>query len=253
MAVYNEIKVIEAKMNSLLALDYPKDKITFHIGSDCSKDGTNEVLQQIASVNSNIKFKIFESRQGKPNLINKLVASAKSQTKHETIYLLTDASVMLEENCLKQLVKHYKNPEIFLVDANMQSLGLEKGGISKSEGTYIQSEVRVKDMESRLWGKMIGPFGGCYTIRSSYYVPVPENFLVDDFYITMRGYEKGGKAINELQALCYEHVGFSAQEEYKRKTRISAGNFQNLFTFWKLWLPPFSKLGWGRFLLFLQC
>jgi len=154
---------------------------------------------------------------------------------------------MLEKNCLKNLVRHFKNPEIFLVDANMQSLGLEKGGISKSEGTYIQSEVRIKDMESRLWGKMIGPFGGCYTIRSTYYTPVPSNFLVDDFFITMKGYEKGGKAINELQALCYEHVGFSAQEEYKRKARISAGNFQNLFTFWKLWFPPFSKLGFAFF------
>ncbi len=247
MAVHNEMAIIEEKIESLLALDYPKDKIEFFIGSDNSSDGTNELLFAYAGKNPSIHITVYAERQGKPNLINQLVSKAKLTTKDDRIYLLTDASVILETNCLKALVKHFKNEEIFLVDANMKSTGLEKGGVAKSEGTYIKSEVRIKDMESRTWGKMIGPFGGCYTIRSSYYSEVPKNFLVDDFYITMKGYEKGGNAINELSAICYENVGFSSQEEFKRKARISAGNFQNLWNFKSLWFPPFTKLGFAFF------
>jgi hypothetical protein len=36
-------------------------------------------------------------------------------------------------------------------------------------------------------------------------------------------------------------------EEYRRKSRISAGNFQNLFTFPHLWWPPFNPLRFAFF------
>jgi cellulose synthase/poly-beta-1,6-N-acetylglucosamine synthase-like glycosyltransferase len=135
-----------------------------------------------------------------------------------------------------------------------------------------------------IWGKMMGPFGGCYALRSDYFVPVPPNYLVDDFYIAMRALEKGGKAGIELNAHCYEGVSHDIREEYRRKRRISSGNFQNLNTFKSVlfqfdilsylffshkvlrWLTPFFILiGWlasgilawkGSFLfqiLFLGC
>lgn len=248
MAVHNEEYVIREKMESLLALDYPKDKLSFFIGSDNSSDGTNAIIEGFSSKLPTLSFIPFFERQGKPNLINQLVEKASEENESSSvIYLLTDASVMLAPDCLKELVKHFKNDNIFLVDANMNSLGLDLGGISKSEGAYMKSEVRIKDMESRAWGTMIGPFGGCYALRGSYYHHVPENYLVDDFYITMKGYEKSGQAINELNANCYEMVGVSNKEEFKRKARISAGNFQNMRTFSKLWFPPFNKLAFAFF------
>ena len=47
----------------------------------------------------------------------------------------------------------------------------------------------------------------------------------------MRAFEKGGNAINEMEAKCFEAVSHDISEEYRRKSRISAGNFQNLATF----------------------
>jgi hypothetical protein len=78
---------------------------------------------------------------------------------------------------------------------------------------------------------MLGPFGGCYAIRSDYFSPVPPNFLVDDFYIAMGAFERGGLAVNDLEAYCYEAVSHSIKEEFRRKKRISAGNYQNLRRF----------------------
>lgn len=247
MPVHNEEAVLHEKLASLKNLVYPGN-IHFFIGSDNSSDHSVSILETAKTNFTNFHFIDFKTRQGKPNLVNQLVQQAKELPGfEESIFLLTDASVMLEKDCLQQLVKHFKNPEIFLVDAAMQSMGLSSQGISQSEGVYIRTEGLLKSWESRAFGKMMGPFGGCYTLRASYYTPVPHNFLVDDFYITMKGFAKGGMAINEPNALCFEKVGQEQKEEFKRKRRISAGNFQNLVAFWRNWLPPHDALSFAFF------
>jgi len=51
-------------------------------------------------------------------------------------------------------------------------------------------------------------------------------------------------AIRTLEAVCDEPVSHKIEEEFKRKKRISTGNFQNLFHFRGL-LNPFSTLGFS--------
>src|SRR5690606_33586008 len=73
-----------------------------------------------------------------------------------------------------------------------------------------------------------GAFGGCYALRASYFPVVPSSFLMEDFFISLSVLQKRKQAIFEPKALCTEDVSNEVTEEFKRKTRISAGNFQNL-------------------------
>jgi len=138
------------------------------------------------------------------------------------------------------LIKHYKNSEISLVGGNIVSSRLNRDGISIQETTYISRENKIKYWEGKVWGAMIGAFGGCYSIRAEYFAPVPRNFFMDDFYITMNVIEKKGLSIFEPKAGCYEDVSNKIAEEFKRKMRISIGNFQNLGRYARLLYPPFS-------------
>tara|TARA_B100000378_G_scaffold258908_1_gene238514 strand:- start:1735 stop:2322 length:588 start_codon:yes stop_codon:yes gene_type:complete len=90
---------------------------------------------------------------------------------------------------------------------------------------------------------LMGPFGGCFAIRKSLFIPIPENFMVDDFFVCMNILKNGNLAINDLDAVVYEDVSNQISEEFRRKRRISMGNFINLFHFKKLLLKPFTKLG----------
>ena len=249
MSVYNEERVIEEKLQCLFELDYPADKWRIFIGSDCSADQTNAIVSKWAEKEERLQFFPYQQRRGKPGVINELVREATQLEPmgKDHIFLITDANVMLTPPVLKSLTKHFKNEDIAVVDAHMIHTGMKKEGISKVENQYISSEVRVKYLEGVIWKKMIGPFGGCYSIRSNYYSDVPSNFLVDDFYITMRAFEQKGGAINELEAKCYEGVSHDIKEEYRRKARISAGNYQNLLTFPHLWWPPFRTLNFAFF------
>jgi len=238
IAAYNEQDVIKEKVMSIINSNLPSSKIEIIIGSDCSTDNTNEIISKLANNHSFINVKIFTERSGKSSVVNKLVKQAKNE-----IIILTDANIIFSKNTIKSLIRHFKDSKIGLVDSNMVNIGIKKSGISLQEKTYISSEVKFKHAESKLWGMLMGPFGGCFAIKKSLFVPIPENFMVDDFFICMNILKNGNLAINDLDAVVYEDVSNQIYEEFRRKRRISMGNFINLFHFKKLLLKPFSRLG----------
>ena len=249
MSLYNEEKVIRQKLETLLNQNYPADKLRIFIGSDGSADGTNAIVTEMTAGKPGVHFFPFAERRGKPGVLNHLVDIAFEHLPASPahVLLITDASVMLSPDVTFHLVKHFRHPDIAVVDAYMLHTGLEDDGISRSEDRYISREVRLKHLESIVWRKMIGPFGGCYALRSDHFSKVPSNFLVDDFFITMKAFERGGLAVNEPQAVCYEPVSHDWREEFRRKARISAGNFQNMALFRKLWWPPFNAAAFAFF------
>lgn len=236
LAVYNEELVIEEKIQSTFNTNYPLAKIKFFIGSDASTDKTNELIAKYAQQYP-IQLEVFPGRTGKSGIINRLAALAS-----EEIFILTDANVFFKEDTIYQLVKHYKNNEIAQVGGNIINPIFKSDGISYQEKSYLTRENTIKYQEGILWGTMIGAFGGCYSIRANNYTPVPQNFLMDDFYISMNVLENKKKAINELDAQCIEDVSNKIEEEFRRKVRISAGNFQNLNRYKALLWPPYTGL-----------
>lgn len=234
MAAHNEEAVLEEKLAGLAAQVYPGN-LAFYIGSDCSTDRTNAILQSWSDRDARFHPTLFNTRQGKPNIINQLAASAGS----EGIFVLTDASVMLRPDTIAALVRPMtEDHRIGVVDATMVQTGGKAAGIGRAETTYINREVAIKRAEGRRWGAMIGPFGGCWALRAVAFRPVPGNFLVDDFYLCMSAYEAGWRGVSSAEAVVYEGVGQSIKDEFRRKVRISSGNWQNLVRFRRLWWPP---------------
>ena len=238
IAAYNEQEVIKEKVMSIINSNFSSSKMEIIIGSDCSTDNTNEIISELAKNHSFLNAKIFTERSGKSAIVNKLVKQAKNE-----ILILTDANIIFSKNTIQSLIRHFKNSKIGLVDSNMVNIGIKKSGISLQEKTYISSEVKFKHAESKLLGMLMGPFGGCFAIRKSLFIPIPENFMVDDFFVCMNILKNGNLAINDLDAVVYEDVSNQISEEFRRKRRISMGNFINLFHFKKLLLKPFTKLG----------
>jgi len=229
MAAYNEEAVIREKINSITSGLYPADRLEILAGSDASTDATNEILSSLEKEIPILKFFPFATRQGKPGIINRLAQHASGE-----ILVLTDANVLFNPDTLLEIVKPFSDPKMGLVDTRMVNLGMKIEGISYQEKAYISREVDIKTMESRLWGTMMGPFGGCFAIRRELFGPIPDNFLVDDFYLNMKVLEQGYKAVNHPEAIVFEDVSNDPSIEFRRKVRIATGNFQNLVRFKKL-------------------
>jgi cellulose synthase/poly-beta-1,6-N-acetylglucosamine synthase-like glycosyltransferase len=226
IAAHNEEKHIGRKIGTVLNGSFPVEKLELLVGSDASVDLTNSILMQLAASNPCLQLFLCEERTGKPGMINMLAEKARGE-----ILVITDANVMLDSSTLTELVAPFSDERIGLVDSMPVSTGIKRDGISRQEKFYTGREVSIKEYESRLWGSMMGPFGGCYAVRKSLYRPVPGHFLVDDFFINMSVLEAGSHCISNLDSMVFEDVSNNPWEEFRRKKRISAGNFQNLARF----------------------
>jgi cellulose synthase/poly-beta-1,6-N-acetylglucosamine synthase-like glycosyltransferase len=255
MAAYNEEKVIGEKIASVLDTTYPLQKITIYIGSDASTDRTDSIINEFAQKNPQVKLVRFGGRTGKSGIINQLAADAKQE-----VFILTDANVIFKRETIFNLIRHFKKENIAQVAANIIKVSPSNKGIASQEKSYIALENKIKYAESVRWNIIMGAEGGCYAIRKENFSPVPKNFYMDDFYITLNVIEQGKQIVFDKEAICNEDVPTQSQEEFKRKVRISIGNFQNLSRYKKLlwkfngislafwshkvlrWLTPFSLM-----------
>lgn len=242
MAVHNEEKILAEKIQSILNSDYPAHLYEIIIGSDASNDKTNDLLNDFSARYNNLQAGFFNKRQGKIKIINNLIKKAKAN-----IIIFTDADVIFTKSTLYELIKYFKEKKIGLVDSNLQKPETEKKGVSIQENFYINFELFVKNKEGIISGIMMGPFGGAYAIRKELYEAVPDNFLVDDFYINMKILKKKYWSINNPKAIAYDNGTDEIKAEFKRKIRISTGNFQNLKAFYSILFSKRKLLAFSFF------
>ena len=226
IAAYNEEKVIEKKILSIFNTNYPSSKLKVFIGSDASTDRTDQIISNLTNTYSNIEFIKFKGRVGKISIINHLQSLC-----DEPVLILSDANVIFKQNTIFELVKYFKDSNVGLVSANIIKESSNNDGISYQEKKYLNFENKIKASESYAFNFIMGAEGGCYAIRNNLFSKVPSNFIVDDFFITMQVLERKNYALLNNLAICIEDVTTDISSEYRRKVRISSGNFQNLFFF----------------------
>lgn len=231
MAAYNEEQVIRKKMDSMLNTEYPKELLEIWVGSDCSTDKTDEILKEYAQKYEQVHFIRFDLRTGKPQIINQLQKKVNAE-----ILILTDADTLFNSMTIPELMRPLNNPKIGGVQASFISTAPKNKDVSYQEVAYNNRELMIKKGESRL-GCVIGAYGACYALRNELYVPVPPNFIVDDFFLFMNVLLKGYATVINEKAVCEMEISGDSKIEFQRKIRIGSGNYQNFFYFRSFWLP----------------
>lgn len=239
VAAYNEEKVIEKKIRSVFNTTYPLQSIKVYVGSDASTDGTDAIVESLQKEFSQLELVKFEGRSGKISIINHLQSLG-----DEDILIMTDANVIFQPGTLFELVKKFKDPEVGIVAGNIIKESVTNDGIEYQEKIYLSIENKIKSSESNAFRQIMGAEGGCYAIRNSLFSKVPQKFIVDDFFITMQVITRGKNTLFNAAAICMEDVASDVSGEYRRKVRISSGNFQNMFFFRKLLLSFWKPVGY---------
>lgn len=237
-AAYNEEVVIQEKLLSVFECDYPAEKLHVLVGSDKSTDRTDEIVLNLTRKYQNLQLVRFEQRTGKSGIINKLV-----ELSNTAVIVATDANIIFRPDTLFELVKHFKQPEIKLIGGNLMYTSKREKGIAMQEHVYLNWENKIKQAESIRWRLVVGVEGGCYAIRRDWFTAIPPLTFMEDFFITLDTLQRGGQVWFAPEATCFEDVSTELGEEFKRKVRISIGNWQNLNRFSGLITTPFYPLG----------
>lgn len=213
LSVHNEEKLIERRIDNLLSLDYPSDKIEILVGSDGSTDGTNERLARLKS--ERVRTFIFPTWQGKPSVLNALARETRGG-----IFVFADARQYWEKGALRALVRNFAD----------KSVGMASGLIYEGEeGMYRKYENFIRLSESR-YGSVPGTSGPFYGLRAELFKPLPADTILDDFILPMEVIRQGYRSVLEKSAVAND-ITFTLAQEKVRKVRTLAGNFQAFFRY----------------------
>jgi len=240
LAVYNEETNIENKIQTLRELDYPLGRMEILIGSDGSTDGTDEIIKKGMEKFPEIKFYKQEKRKGKPSMLNLLVEKAQND-----ILVFTDARQRLDKNAVSELVKYMEDPKVGAVSGAL-FYESEDNNSGTGIGLYWKYEKLIRKAESRM-GSMLGATGAFYAVKRRLYKQMPEDLILDDIYLPMKIVEMGYRAIFDKKAKVYDKLFSTPKEEFMRKTRTLAGNFQLFYYLRGLFNPFKGKISWQFF------
>lgn len=224
LAVYNEEDVIEAKVAATFAQQYPA-RVRLLIGTDACTDATDRLLEQLKYRFPDIVHRRFLQRTGKPQILNVLAKEATAP-----ILVLTDADALPDAGCLLALVAPFGDAHVGGVQADVEVQIENSNEVALQEARYSYREMEIKRGESR-WGAVTGAFGAMYAIRRELFTPVPDGFIVDDFYLFQEVLRRGYQTVYSQEARYALRISGDARVQFRRKRRIGKGNFQNLWHF----------------------
>lgn len=236
VVAYNESARIRERLDNLLALDYPRNRIEIILASDGSSDNTVLRAQQFRQ--AGVIVLAFDRRRGKSAVLNDMIPQCSGE-----IVVLADARQRFERNVLRALTAHFADPEVGAVSGELVlTAGAEGSGVGEGVGFYWKYEKFMRRNESRL-DSTVGATGAIYAIRRSAFQSIPEDTLLDDVLIPMRIVRQGYRVLFESRARAYDQAAATSDVEFTRKVRTLAGNFQ-LFVREPWLLNPFSNRLW---------
>jgi glycosyltransferase involved in cell wall biosynthesis len=210
---HDEEDVIGARVENLLELDYPADKLQLVVASDASTDRTHEIVRSYDG-----KVRLLEcERAGKLPTMNAAVRQTESE-----IVAFGDANATWAPDAVKKLVRNFADPEVAYVCGQVR---FQRQDGTNKEGLYWRYELWLRESESAL-GSITGGNGAIYAVRRDDYVEWP---FGHDLGFPALMVQRGRRAVYEPEALAFEKPSKDNEDEFRRKVRMLPWSWRHLF------------------------
>ena len=226
---YNETDTIEKTVNSLLSLDYPKDKMTIFLIDDGSKDNTWELIQ---SFDNGTNIRAFHKENGgKHTALNLALEKNTSE-----FFGCLDADSFVHEQALKRIMKYFeKDPRTMAVAPSI---------VVYNPKNILQSAQKIEYDMAIYTKKMLGFMGGIHVTPGPFSIFRKKVFdelgnyhkahNTEDQEIALRMQEHGYKIDHCPDAFVYTNTPNSVMKLYRQRLRWIYGFIKNLIDYRRL-------------------
>jgi len=219
VAAHDEEDVIGGRVENLLELDYPRERLEVLIASDGSTDGTEALVEGIAAQEPRVRL-LSGERRGKVQSQDAAVAEIGSE-----IVAFSDANTRWAPEALRALVRSFADPDVAYVCGQVR---LEQADGNSREGVYWRYELWLRESESKLAGVTAGN-GAIYAVRRADYSESDPRMGHDLGFPYVLA-QRGRRSVYEPDALAFEKASRDSEDEFGRRVRMHAQGWLHLLS-----------------------
>lgn len=185
--------------------------------SDGSSDQTAAIAREYEA-GGNVQAIDLVTNRGKAVALSEGVAAAKGD-----IVVFADARQTWADDALVTLLATFDDPAIGAVSGD---LVIESApGVMAGVGLYWRYEKWIRTNEGRLHST-VGVTGAISSVRRTLFSGIPAGTILDDVYWPLRVVLQGKRVVHQPKAKAFDRLPDRAEDEFRRKVRTLAGNFQ---------------------------
>ena len=217
LPVYNGASFLRPKLESILALDYPKELLEVLVISDASTDATDSIAAEFVS--SGVRL-LRVAKGGKAAALNAGIRQAQGE-----ILFFTDVRQRLAPDSLRHLVACLADPTVGSVTGELHILTGDRQE-EADMGLYWRYEVWARKQMSRI-DSIFGATGCIYAMPRELVESIPPDTLGDDAAFPLAAFFQGYRMILDVEAKAYD-LASPLSSEFERRMRTLAGLWQIL-------------------------
>jgi cellulose synthase/poly-beta-1,6-N-acetylglucosamine synthase-like glycosyltransferase len=226
LAVHNGAAFIRNKLEGLLSLHYPLERLQILVVSDGSTDATDSIVEEFAPRGVRL---LRVPRGGKAAALTALLPYATGE-----VLFFTDVRQHIHPDALAHLAANFADPTVGAVTGELRLLRAAAGqgssppdmrlGEQADMELYWRYELWARARHSRL-DSIFSVTGCIYALRRSLAGPLPPGTLTDDAVFSLRAFFRGYRVVFDPEALAFDYPTVEGGE-FSRKLRTLAGLWQ---------------------------
>ncbi|MGB9845870.1 MAG: glycosyltransferase, partial [Methanothermobacter tenebrarum] len=214
---YNEASVIVKKLENVLNLDYPVDKLQVIIVDSNSTDRTLEICKNFIDKNpSRFEIKLISEseRLGKSHALNTALKHADGE-----IIATSDADAFWEPNALRKAVSFFADPTVGAVTGKEIITNIQKSIHTMGEGLYRKFYYAFRLGESKIHSTLIFDGSLAFYRRKAFPQFEDKPGYADDTGTILKILSNGYRCIFVQDAVFYDATAFSFKGKLTLKSR----------------------------------
>lgn len=238
VAARNEEKNIHGRLENLLSLDYPRERIEIIIASDGSADRTADLVREFPD--ERVKLLEFSESRGRAAVHNDAVAASSGQ-----ILVFTDAATRFDRAFLAKLVANFADPRVGCVSGEIVFENRGVSSITRPRGLYWRYEYWLRNCESQC-GISACASGPGMAVRRDLFRPFADGSYDVDFMTPLDVIEQGYLVLQEPAAIAMDQMFSAPPQEFRAQVRMVSRNLRGyLDRSCLLFLPGRPQFAWG--------
>jgi Glycosyl transferase family 2 len=210
ITAHDEEARIRAKIENTLGQDYPPSALEIIVASDCSTDGTDEIVR---GYSSRVRLVRSPERRGKEAAQQLALRSARGE-----ILIFSDVATALAPDGVTTMVANFADPTVGCVSSIDRFV--DPDGRVSGEGAYVRYEMYLRTLETRV-NSLVGLSGSFFAARRE----VCRHWAPDhpsDFNTLLNAVEMGLRGVLDARSAGYYRNIADDRRELERKARTVA-------------------------------